>query len=119
MKQFLFIGGFIIMGLFSNAQLINGNKPQTMKGFVFDKSTNQRIDGAMITFETPQTRMLTMTDAEGYFSISSSSSIGLTLIISMPGYEDKVLKNIQSFSDVEYYIGLESKKVNIDDQAAY
>ena len=54
-----------------------------------------------------------MTDSDGSFVLTNIPKNVLSVKIVMPGYEDKVITNIQGLDDVEYHIALEPKKVQI------
>jgi hypothetical protein len=56
-----------------------------------------------------------MTDAGGYFTLFNIPRETATLRISMAGYEDKIITNIQKSEDVEYHIGMEPKKLTAED----
>ena len=111
MKQLVLMGVLLFISLITNAQWMTNNQPDAIRGVLYDKNTNLKIEAAMITVETNSTTLSTMTDADGYFLIKGLPKEGVTIKISMPGYEEKVISNFSHFDDVEFYIGLDQKKV--------
>jgi hypothetical protein len=65
----------------------------------------------MIKIENQTNEFITMSDVEGYFFLLGAPKGGFKVKISMTGYEDKILENVQRITDVEYHLGLEQKKV--------
>ncbi|MBK8737732.1 MAG: hypothetical protein IPL98_18165 [Saprospiraceae bacterium] len=110
MKQLLLIGGMIFFSVWSNAQLFN-NQPSVMRGVLVDKTNNLKLEAAFITFDFGTHTVVAMTDSEGSFILTNIPKNVVTVKIVMPGYEDKVITNIQSLEDVEYHIAMEPKKV--------
>ena len=114
MKQLLLIGGMIFLSVLSNAQLFMNNQPSVTKGVLFDKSNNHKLEAAFITFDFGGNQsVVAMTDSDGSFVLTNIPKNVLSVKIVMPGYEDKVITNIQGLDDVEYHIALEPKKVQI------
>ncbi|MEO6188975.1 MAG: carboxypeptidase-like regulatory domain-containing protein [Saprospiraceae bacterium] len=98
--------------MFTNAQVNTSIFPtETFRGVLYDLQTGQHLEGASISIECDQISVTTMTDDSGYFTLSGAPKSCFKVKISMSGFEDKVLENINRVQDVEYYIGLEQKKV--------
>ena len=110
MKLFLLLG-MLFLSAFSNAQLNSETHPEIFRGVLFDLKTSQPIEGALLTISSPLGEMVTMTDEEGFFIVPGAPKSNFRVIISMTGYEDKVLEQVSRVNDVEYHIGLEPKKV--------
>ncbi len=99
----------LFLSAFLNAQY-NSNT-DVFRGVLYDLQTGQHLEGATVTIECDNTRLITMTDDNGYFALSNNPKLCYKVKISMSGFEEKILENINRFQDVEYYIGLEQKKV--------
>ncbi|MEP7195947.1 MAG: carboxypeptidase-like regulatory domain-containing protein [Saprospiraceae bacterium] len=111
MKNILFLGLFLI-SIFSKAQTASTlANPEIFRGVLYDLSSGQHLEGASVSIECDAAKIATMTDDNGYFMLMGAPKSCLRIRISMTGYEDKILENIQRVQDVEYYIGLEQKRV--------
>ena len=110
MKQFLLLG-MLFLSAFSNAQLNSETHPEIFRGVLFDLKSNQPIEGALLTISSTLGEMITMTDEEGFFIVPGAPKSNFKVVISMTGYEDKILEQVNRVSDVEYHIGLEPKRV--------
>ncbi len=111
MKNILLIG-FLLLNLFANAQL-NPSVANTevFRGVLYDLQTGEHLEGASVSIECDNKLISTLTDDQGYFILVDAPKSCLSIKISMSGYEDRVLENITRVKDVEYYIGLDPKKV--------
>lgn len=114
MKKLLFMGGLMMWSFLTVAQF-GSNKPEVIRGVLFDKATNVRLEAAVITVDLGGYTVSSMTDAGGYFTLFNIPRETATLRISMSGYEDKIISNIQKSEDVEYHIGMEPKKLTAED----
>ncbi|HMW37768.1 MAG: carboxypeptidase-like regulatory domain-containing protein [Saprospiraceae bacterium] len=107
---------FIIASLFLGAWCYGQDQLTTasedvFRGVLYDLHSGNHLEGAAISLLCDQKQFSVMTDENGYFMLPAIPKGCFTMKISMTGFEDKVLDNINSFKDVEYYIGLEQKKV--------
>ncbi|NOT38467.1 MAG: carboxypeptidase regulatory-like domain-containing protein [Saprospiraceae bacterium] len=103
---------FLMLSLISIAQeqtaLVH---PNTIKGVLYNTKTGQRLEGASISLECALVKVTTLTDENGYFAIQGASGSCFKITISMPGFEDKVLENVNNILEAEYFIGLDENKV--------
>lgn len=113
MKQLVLIGGMILMSVFSNAQWNDVYQPSVIKGVLFDKTNNVKLEAAFISIDLGGQIVNAMTDNQGSFVLNNLPKNVVSVKIIMPGYEDKVISNIQSFDDIEYHIAMEPKKVQV------
>ncbi|MBK7230981.1 MAG: carboxypeptidase-like regulatory domain-containing protein [Saprospiraceae bacterium] len=111
MKKLMIFMGLLMMSVFVNAQLNDGSKPEIFKGVVYDLKTSQPLNGAEIKIQTLVGEMITLSDDLGYFLLTGVAKTPFNITISMTGYEDKILHQVNKVEDVEYYIGLEPKGV--------
>ncbi|MBK9271148.1 MAG: carboxypeptidase-like regulatory domain-containing protein [Saprospiraceae bacterium] len=111
MKKLMIFASLLMMSVLVNAQLSDASKPEIFRGVIYDLKTSQPINGAEIKIQALTGEWVTLTDESGYFLLSGISKTPFNLIVSMTGYEEKTLVQVNRVEDVEYYIGLEPKGV--------
>lgn len=111
MKKMLMIIGLILASVWGNAQLSSNSKPEVFRGVIYDLKNSQPLEGAEIRIYTLSGELLTMTDENGSFNLAGITKTPFKLVISMTGYEDKVLDQVYRVNDIEYFIGLQQKGV--------
>ncbi|NOT38466.1 MAG: carboxypeptidase regulatory-like domain-containing protein [Saprospiraceae bacterium] len=111
MKNVMLLG-FLMLSLFSRAQVQSALiQPNTFKGVLYNINSGQRLEGASISIECDQVKVSTLTDENGYFVLQGAPNSCFKITISMPGFEDKVLDNVNNILEVEYFIGLDENRV--------
>ncbi len=111
MKKFVMFSVLLMLSVLGNAQLSSDSRPEVFRGVIYDLRTSRPLEGAEVRIQTLGGEIHTMTDESGYFSLSGVSKSPFRLIISMTGYQDKVLEQVSRLDEVEYYIGLEQRGV--------
>ncbi|SFU68784.1 CarboxypepD_reg-like domain-containing protein [Pustulibacterium marinum] len=77
-------------------------KAETITGYVFDKATEQPIQGVAVYFDG--TSLGTVTNSKGYFSLTTPYKLSSDLIVSYMGYETLLISNPYEAKTFKIYL---------------
>jgi hypothetical protein len=108
MKGFTFFVLLILTSVLTYAQ--NNLFTQTIKGNVIDEQSGNILPGATVLVDGLKTRIIYISDSTGNFKLQNVPIGRQTLKISLIGYEDALLQNIEVTSSKEVVVEIRLKE---------